>query len=62
MSKKKRKTISKKRQSELLRKQGYSYAQINKMDSATRQKISTLIISDQNDQRKEKGCYGENER
>lgn len=54
MSKKKRKTISKKRQSELLRKQGYSYAQINKMNSATRNKISTLIISDQNDQRKEK--------
>ena len=54
MSKKKRKTISKKKQSELLRKQGYSYSQINKMYSATRTKISTLIISDQNDQRKEK--------
>ena len=51
---KKKKNLSKNKQSELLRKQGYTYAQINKMDSATRNKISTLIISDQNDQRKEK--------
>lgn len=51
---KKKKNLSKNKQSELLRKQGYSYSQINKMDSATRQKISNLIISDQQEQRKEK--------
>ena len=48
----KKKNLSKNKQAELLRKQGYTYKQINRMDSETRQKISNLIISDKEDKKK----------
>ena len=48
----KKQNLSKNKQAELLRKQGYTYKQINRMDSETRQKISTLIISDKEDKKK----------
>ena len=52
MAKKKKQNLSKNKQAELLRKQGYTYKQINRMDSETRQKISNLIISDKEDKKK----------
>ena len=54
MAKRKNNNLSKNKQAELLRKQGYSYREINRMDAATRKKISTLIIADEREQRKEK--------
>lgn len=51
MAKKKRQ--SKRKQRELLRQQGYSYRQINKLDTATKNKLVTLIISDKEDRKKE---------
>ena len=48
MAKKKRKSqnLSKRKQAELLRKQGYSYKEINRMKSSNREQISELIIAD----------------
>ena len=51
---KKRQQLSKRKQTELLRKQGYSYKQINSMKSDTRKKISELIITDNKVKKQEK--------
>ena len=61
---KKNRNISKNKQSELLRKQGYTYKQINRMDSATRNKLTELIISDNQTRKKEKTAAktGQNQR
>lgn len=51
---KKTKKLSKRKQVELLKKQGYSYKQINKMREETRSKLSDLIISDEKHKKKQK--------
>lgn len=50
---KKKKHLSKRKQRELLRKQGYTYRQINKLPRATKDRLSDLIISDKEDRKKE---------
>lgn len=50
----KKQNLSKNKQTELLKRQGYTYKQINSMDSATRNKISNLIIQDKEYTKKEK--------
>lgn len=51
---KKSKKLSKRKQVELLRTQGYSYSQINHMRTETRNKLSELIISDNTHKKKQK--------
>lgn len=48
------KKLSKRKQKELLRKKGYSYSQINKINTPTLEKLSTLIISDNQQPKKQK--------
>ena len=51
---KKSKKLSKRKQVDLLKRQGYSYSQTRKMPKETRTKLSELIISDNEHKKKQK--------